>query len=200
MGVYLGKLKVGIETPAVEKTAKRAGYELRTYGPAVSAEVESQGSQMGGGDAFGLLARYIGVFGKPANVSVTAKQAEKIAMTAPVTSQQTSATAYKMAFILPNKYQSVDQAPEPEDPRVKLVGLPRRVVAAKGFGGYAREEDVEKQKAALLKLLQDDAVATAGEPELARYNDPWTPGFLRTNEIWVVVDEASANAAASAPP
>ena len=39
-----------------------------------------------------------------------------------------------------------------------------------------------------------------GEPELARYNDPWTPGFLRTNEIWVVVDEASANAAASAPP
>ena len=42
--------------------------------------------------------------------------------------------------------------------------------------------------------------AAEDEPELARYNDPWTPGFLRTNEIWVVVDEASANAAASAPP
>ena len=45
-------------------------------------------------------------------------------------------------------------------------------------------------EAKLLDDLKADGVQVKGgcKPELARYNDPFTPGFLRTNEIWVTIN------------
>ena len=40
------------------------------------------------------------------------------------------------------------------------------------------------------------AWSAAAPPQLARYNDPFTPGCLRTNEVWYVVDQASLPEAA----
>jgi hypothetical protein len=39
-----------------------------------------------------------------------------------------------------------------------------------------------------LKAALDKAgVATQGEPVLARYNAPFTPWFMRRNEIWLAL-------------
>ena len=105
-------------------------------------------------DAFRLLARYIGVFGNPANqasggthtaevssqsekVEMTApvlleSRSEKIAMTAPVLMKpekltSNAVTERSMSFILPSKYQRVADCPVPTDSRVAIKQLPARI-------------------------------------------------------------------------
>jgi hypothetical protein len=39
----------------------------------------------------------------------------------------------------------------------------------------------------LKALLEAQGVTTQGEPVLARYNAPFTPWFMRRNEIWLAL-------------
>jgi len=39
----------------------------------------------------------------------------------------------------------------------------------------------------LLESLQKAGIATRGKPVLMRYNAPWTPGFLRRNEVGIEI-------------
>ena len=94
MGMVFGKIVV--ETPKYTVSKSGDSYEVRQYPPAVSAEVtydpsEFKGDRDGG---FQVLAKYIGVFGKPENhkISMTAPvvttEGEKIAMTSPVITKE----------------------------------------------------------------------------------------------------------------
>ncbi|CAN6835255.1 heme-binding-like protein At3g10130, chloroplastic [Brassica napus] len=94
MGMVFGKIVV--ETPKYTVAKSGDGYEVREYPPAVSAEVtydpsEFKGDKDGG---FQVLAKYIGVFGKPENQKiamaspVVATEGEKIAMTSPVITKE----------------------------------------------------------------------------------------------------------------
>lgn len=38
---------------------------------------------------------------------------------------------------------------------------------------------------ALVRWVEARGLCAAGEPEVNRYNPPWTPWFLRRNEIWL---------------
>merc|ERR1711907_411871 len=204
MGVYFGTLRIGVETPPYQVVRKCGGYEIRKYQPSVAAEVfvdvKDQFSREGGGKGFRPLAKYIGAFGTPENVSRSpeeATQAEKIAMTAPVVTtksdDQSDGGGYWMQFIMPSKW-TLETLPTPTDPNVKLKPIPERFVAAKFFSGRANDAMVKSKEAALLECLaRDGIIVTEGaKPELARYNDPFTPGFLRTNEVWVQIEEPKA--------
>eukprot|EP01047_Picozoa_sp_COSAG01_P024269 COSAG01_NODE_1495_length_10123_cov_6.359537_9_plen_226_part_00 len=85
MGAALGYVvgRVAEETPAhvVLPGAAATSYEVRRYAPSVVAETSYATETMGknAGEAFGRLARYIGVFSDAQN-----RPGEKIAMTAPV--------------------------------------------------------------------------------------------------------------------
>merc|ERR1711959_820957 len=204
MGVYFGTLRIGVETPPYQVVRKCGGYEIRKYQPSVAAEVfvdvKDQFSREGGGKGFRPLAKYIGAFGTPENVSARpeeATQAEKIAMTAPVVTtksdDQSVGGGYWMQFIMPSKW-TLETLPTPTDPNVKLKPIPERFVAAKFSSGRANDAMVKSKEAALLECLaRDGIIVTEGaKPELARYNDPFTPGFLRTNEVWVQIEEPKA--------
>merc|ERR1711959_443733 len=204
MGVYFGTLRIGVETPPYQVVRKCGGYEIRKYQPSVAAEVfvdvKDQFSREGGGKGFRPLAKYIGAFGTPENVSRSpeeATKAEKIAMTAPVVTtksdDQSDGGGYWMQFIMPSKW-TLETLPTPTDPNVKLKPIPERFVAAKFFSGRANDAMVKSKEAALLECLaRDGIIVTEGaKPELARYNDPFTPGFLRTNEVWVQIEEPKA--------
>merc|ERR1712176_562122 len=204
MGVYFGTLRIGVETPPYQVVRKCGGYEIRKYQPSVAAEVfvdvKDQFSREGGGKGFRPLAKYIGAFGTPENVSRSpeeATQAEKIAMTAPVVTtksdDQSDGGGYWMQFIMPSKW-TLETLPTPTDPNVKLKPIPERFVAAKFFSGRANDAMVKSKEAALLECLARDGIIVpeGAKPELARYNDPFTPGFLRTNEVWVQIEEPKA--------
>ena len=40
----------------------------------------------------------------------------------------------------------------------------------------------------LLTILENNDLKTKGEPFLMRYNSPFTPGFLRRNEVAIEID------------
>ena len=211
MGVYFGKLRVGAELPKYEVISKSArGYEVRKYHECVAAEVVvERGSQHKGSDGFRALAGYIGAFGKPQNtareaikmtapvVTQSLDSGEKIAMTAPVVTAETKnedgEEGYWMQFIMPSKW-TMETLPEPKDDRVRLRRIEERHVAAVYFSGRAGEEVVRRMEEKLLADVRVDGLTVKEncKPQLARYNDPFTPGFLRTNEIWVVINKPPA--------
>lgn len=192
----------GIETPEYEVISSHDGYEIREYKPYIAAEVTMEGEfrgAMNGG--FRTLADYI--FGNNAkadgsteseSIAMTApvmEQAapsEKIAMTAPVTEQQTNSGARVVSFIMPSEY-TMETIPKPNNPAVTLVEVPAKRFAAHRFSGRVPLKKAESKKQFLLDALTRDGVTTIGAPMLAQYNPPWTPPFMRRNEVLIVVME-----------
>jgi hypothetical protein len=117
----------------------------------------------------------------------------KIAMTAPViTSERVDMTApvisdsETMSFVMPKDY-TMDTIPEPLDPQVRIRELPARKVATVRFKGRAGERSVEQETELLLCEAKKAGLTTVGDPFLMRYNSPFTPGFLRRNEVGIEV-------------
>lgn len=165
-GVYV---IYGIERPqydVVERLAKN--IEVRQYGE------QTWISTVGTTDnaSFSVLASYI--FGNN-------KEGQNVAMTAPVITDGT------MSFILPSAL-SQESAPTPNGQPIQFTTVAPRQVATLKFSWLTSPERVEKKTAELLAALRERGIQTQGEPFLMRYNDPWTPPFMRRNEIGVVVE------------
>lgn len=137
-------------------------------------------------------------------VSMTAPvESESIAMTAPVESESVAMTApvesdrgeggVRMAFYLPAEYD-YDTAPRPTDEEVRLIEQPGRTLAVLGFSWWATDGRVASKTEELRSTLAaaDDVFEIVDEPFLMRYEGPWVPPFLRTNEVAVEVRRATA--------
>jgi hypothetical protein len=182
-----------IEEPDFEVTRQLDNQvELRRYAPYVVAEVVLDAAAgEAGNQAFPILAGYI--FGKNkgekkfAMTAPVTQSAEpvKMAMTAPVT-QAAVAGGTRVQFVLP-KGVTPESAPEPLDPRVQLRLVPASQWAVIRYSGTWSQSNYEEQLALLRTTLDKAGVATQGEPVLARYNPPFTPWFLRRNEIWLAL-------------
>ncbi|MFB6171500.1 MAG: heme-binding protein [Haloarculaceae archaeon] len=160
------------------------GVDLRRYPRTVTAETTAPGER----EAFARLYRYLtGANETSEELAMTAPVATRAAipMTAPVETTDADGDV-RMAFYLPEEYD-YDSAPRPTDPAVAVVEHPGRTVAVRSFSGYATDGRVERMERALLSTLADAAVEVVGEPFLLRYDAPWTPPFLRTNEVAVEV-------------
>jgi hypothetical protein len=181
-----------IEEPDYEVIRKLGNVEVRQYAPYVVAEVVLNATaDEAGNRAFPILAGYI--FGKnkgekkfamTAPVTQTAVPM-KMDMTAPVT-QSAVAGGMRVQFVLP-KGVTLESAPEPLDRRVQLRLVPAGQWAAIRYSGTWSQSNDDEHLALLKATLEEAGVATQGEPVLARYNAPFTPWFLRRNEIWLAV-------------
>jgi hypothetical protein len=168
------------ETIPYEITGKAGEIEFRIYPGLVLAIVDNTADDGG----FNLLFAYI-----TGNNTVSSK----ISMTAPVfTSRQISMTspvvsdAKTMAFVMPpGKLR--EEIPDPLDSRVQIREVPGREIAVIRFPGYAPTEEVEAAEARLREGLKKAGIDSVGQPFLMRYNAPWTPGFLRRNEVGIEI-------------
>lgn len=182
-----------VEEPTYEVLRSFGTVELRQYAPYVVAEVVVHGADDdAGSQAFPILAGYI--FGKnkgekkfamTAPVTQTAAPV-KMAMTAPVTQADAPGGGKLVQFVLPQGVM-LDTAPEPLDPRVQLRQVPAQRWAAIRYSGTWSQANYNEHLALLRVALEKEGVATQGEPVLARYNAPFTPWFLRRNEIWLAL-------------
>jgi hypothetical protein len=182
-----------VEEPAYEVLRSFGNVELRQYAPYVVAEVVVQDADGdAGSQAFPILAGYI--FGKnkgekkfemTAPVTQTAAPV-KMAMTAPVTQADAPGGGKLVQFVLPRGV-TLDTAPEPLDARVQLRQVPAQQWAAIRYSGTWSQANYDEHLALLRVALEKEGVATQGEPVLARYNAPFTPWFLRRNEIWLAL-------------
>jgi hypothetical protein len=172
-------------------------YELRRYPAHVVAETEAAaGFEAAGNAAFRPLVSYI----SGSNVAQTS-----LAMTAPVVQQRSTIDVshertvtdavtpgrYVVAFVLPADVDP-DHAPVPTDTRVRVRAVPEENAAAVRFSGRWTESGYRSRVEALLAALDRDGLETAGPPRFARFDPPWTPWFLRHNEVVVPLTSADA--------
>ncbi|WP_256300235.1 SOUL family heme-binding protein [Haloarchaeobius salinus] len=174
-----------------ERVRELDGVEIRRYPRTVLVET-SASDQM---TAFRRLFRYIsGDNERRDEISMTAPvrsdsaARESVSMTAPVRSD-TDGDGTRMAFYLPAEY-GPESAPVPTESTVRLVVEPPKTVAAVQFSWYAPDWRVERLEERLLSTLAEAGIEPTGEPYLLRYNDPWTPPFMRRNEVVVEIAEA----------
>jgi hypothetical protein len=168
------------ETIPYEITGKSGEIEFRKYPSIVLATVDSDENDAG----FNLLFAFITGSNLTQNkISMTSPviTSRRIEMTAPVVSDATS-----MSFVMPPGL-SRDDIPDPLDSRVRITTLPSREVAVIRFKGYARQNEVIAAEERLMDGLKKATIEPVGGPFLMRYNPPWTPGFLRRNEVAVAI-------------
>lgn len=183
-----------IETPKYQILSAKNGYEIRQYPAQIVAEVKVSGSYRESiNKGFRKVADYI--FGNntaSGSIAMTApvlqqkqEDSQKIAMTAPVLQQEDGATGvYTVAFVMPSTY-TLETLPKPNNAEVVLRAIPPKKYAALRFRGYAPENTVKQKTARLLDLLKQNQMPVAGVPLVAQYHPPWTPPFMRHNEVLV---------------
>ena len=183
------------EEPEYQVVREFAGIELRQYAAYAVAEVVVAGpAGDAGSQAFPILAGYI--FGKnkgEKNFAMTAPVTQvpvpiKLEMTAPVT-QTAAPGGFLVQFVLP-KGVTAANAPDPLDARVQLREvLPARVAVIR-YSGFWSESNYNEHLAELRAALRSANLAWEGEAVYSRYNAPFTPRFMRRNEIWLHLEPA----------
>jgi hypothetical protein len=185
-----------IETPKYDVIQQGKGYEIRQYHGYIVAEVTVSGHYRESiNKGFGKIAGYI--FGDNTtsdSIDMTApvlheKEAAsaKIAMTAPVLHEKdTVSDTYTVAFVMPKEY-TLETLPKPKQSDIRFRTVPPMKCAAIRFRGFAREKTVERKTVRLLEALKNDHVSTSGEPFTAQYHPPWTPPFMRRNEVLIAL-------------
>lgn len=167
-------------------------FELREYAPQILAETIVEGDlEEAGNKAFRPLFRYIsGDNTSRGKIAMTApvsqkQKGEKISMTAPV-SQQSVQGKWAVSFMMPASY-TLETLPTPDDPGITLRQVPARRVASVRYSGFWSEEKYLLHKEKLEKWMRENRFTVAGETVWARYNPPFTPWFMRRNEILIPV-------------
>jgi len=178
-----------VQTIKYEIIRKIGKVEIRRYPEIVIAKVSNYES-----DSFGLLFRFI---------SGDNRTKEKVKMTAPVVEQDASqeikmtspvlsdfSNEGYMAFVMPSEFR-LETTPSPLDSRVKIEKIPQRTVAVLRFSGSWSEDHFKEKTGELLQELANAEVKTKGSVFTMLYNPPFTPSFLRRNEVAVDVEAES---------
>jgi len=176
-----------VQSVKYEIVRKMDKVEIRRYPKIVIAKVFNSEA-----DNFGLLFRFI---------SGNNRQKVKVKMTAPVVSQDDSqeikmtspvlsdfSNQGYMAFVMPSEF-SLETTPLPLDGRVQVEEVPSRVVAVLRFSGSWSEGHFEEKTRELLEELGKAEIKTRGSVFSMLYNPPFTPSFLRRNEVAIEVEE-----------
>ncbi len=168
-----------VEQAKYEVLRKIGKIEIRHYPRLLVARVD--GYSDGG---FNILFSFI---------SGNNRQKSEIAMTAPVVSEQIAMTAPvlsetgSIAFIMPEGF-TLETIPKPLDGRVKIGEIPQRVVAALRFSGRCSNSIFKKKTEELLAEIKNAGLKSNGQVFTMRYNGPYTPWFLRRNEVAVAIE------------
>ena len=191
-----GGTLMAIEEAKYQVVMKEGKFEIREYESHILAEVEIKGDMEGtSSQAFRPLFKYISgenrVQEKVAMTTPVSQEAAnaKISMTTPV-SQERSAEAWAISFMMPATY-TMETIPIPTNPRIKIREVPPRQVAIIQYSGRWTESGYLKHKQALEAWIQSEGWSINGSAIWARFNAPYTPWFMRRNEVQIPVVKLS---------
>lgn len=172
--------------PAFTIVQSATPFEVRDYGELVVVKTTmDDGSRA----AFGRLFDYIsGENGGAREIAMTAPvlnassdEGTDIAMTAPVF--QTEGEGREMIFVLTDNF-TIDTAPVPNDPAVKLATISSRRMAVAQYSG-SLNDDAPEWDAKLRAWMAENGMQATGPAETAGYNPPWTLPAYRRNEVLI---------------
>jgi hypothetical protein len=145
-------------------------FELRDY-PKLTL-VETPMTDADGNSGFGRLFRYI-----------TGRNdgSHKIAMTTPVFISGEEHHA-AMAFVMPADLKT-DQVPKPTDRSISIREVPADRFAVLCFSGGHNAGNEAAALAQLKTWMAAEGLSVLSPPVFAYFDPPWTPTFLRRNEV-----------------
>ena len=186
------KPAMAIEEAEYDLVSEHGDIEVRLYSPHIVAEtVVYEDIEEAGNAAFQRLFGYItGSNTSQTDIAMTApvsqqQSNEEIAMTAPVGQQQLG-DGWAISFMMPNTY-TIETLPVPEDDRVVLRQVPSQTIAAIRYSGFWSESNYLEHKAELENWIKQSGYRINGQAIWARYNAPFTPWFLRRNEVLIPI-------------
>ncbi len=153
--------------------------DIRDYNDALIAKVIAAGDRSEAArQGFRSLAKFI--FGGN-------QDERKIAMTAPVLQTPVGENAWEVLFFMPSEFDT-NTLPAPNDEIIDIQILSARKIAAIKFSGRWSEKNMNTHKAKLEDYLKANNIEYQQPAIYAFYNDPFTPWFLRHNEIMFVIE------------
>lgn len=166
--------RAGYESPEYRVEASEGSYEIREYPEMVVASTPMKSMQPEGDESFMRLFRYI---------SGANESDQKIAMTTPVlmTDEEETGT---MSFIVPRELVDAG-VPEASHGEVRIETIQGGRFAAFRYSGNRDPEQTETAKEKLMEWVRERDLETAGPPIVAGYDPPFTPPFLKRNEILI---------------
>jgi hypothetical protein len=167
------------EQQPYEVVHRYPGFEVRRYPRHVVAEVSTTGPfERAGNAGFGPLVSYI---------SGRNRDGRRIAMTAPVIQEPLRSDAHRVSFVMPAGTE-VATLPAPSSAGVTLHEVEESYAAVVRYSGRWTESGYARREAELLEEIARAGLVVAGRPRYARFDPPWTPPFLRRNEVVVPVE------------
>ena len=170
-----------LEQPKYKVVRKENDIEVRSYDKILMSSVKVYGNQYNAlRNGFQPLVRYIGA---------KERVSEKISMTAPVIQTTNDGTEnWTVSFAMPSKY-NIDNLPKPTNDDIYFEEIQPSLAAVIRFSGVA-DSSLLNQKASVLKRwLELNGYTESSSPKFLFYNDPTTPGFLRRNEVMIIIDK-----------
>lgn len=167
-----GTVRAGYES-APHKIVRSIGkFELRDYPELTVIETPMKSDRNGQDNSFGRLFRFI---------SGGNEAQQKIAMTTPVfmSGDETNST---MAFVMPAEMKTTN-VPKPNDPQVRVRELAPGSFAVLRFSGGRNAANEAKSLAKLRAWMKIEGLKELSPPVFAYFDPPWTPAFLRRNEV-----------------
>ena len=195
-----------VEQAAYELVLIDEDVEIRDYPSQIVAEVTRNGSRKEAVNrGFRPLASYIFAKergGEPVAMTapVTQERRAQIAMTAPVTQERVAQAgkpgngSWTIRFVMPATY-TLDTLPKPAGADVRLIKVPAERRVAIRFSGVADDDLIATKETRLRGWMKSRGLMPIGSPTYAYYNAPWTPGFMRRNEV--LFDVAASETVAS---
>jgi DNA gyrase inhibitor GyrI len=173
--------RAGYESAPYKVVRSDGKFELRDY-PTLTVVETPMANPKGSDGSFMRLFRFI----TGAN-----EGKQKIAMTTPVF-MSGSSTNLTMAFVLPAK-MDIAAVPKPADGAVTVRELPAGRFAVLRYRGGRNARNEAESLGRLQAWLEQERVATVSGPVYGYFDPPWTPAFLRRNEVMLRTEEEKPN-------
>lgn len=163
--------RAGYESAPYKVVRADGKFELRDY-PALTVVQTPMADANGSDGSFMRLFRFItgGNEGK-----------QKIAMTTPVFMFGSESNA-TMAFVLPAKLKA-DAVPKPSDGAVTVRELAAGRFAVLRYSGGRNAKREAETLAQLKAWMEAEKLGVLSPPVYGYFDPPWTPAFLRRNEV-----------------
>jgi hypothetical protein len=164
--------RAGYESATFTVVRSRGKFEVRNYPTltVVETPMTSGGSAADGG--FNRLFRFI-------TGGNDTKQ--KIAMTTPVF-MSGGGTNASMAFVMPAKLKTAD-VPKPKDEQLRVRELEAGRFAVLRYSGRRNADNEARSLERLRAWMKAGGLKELSPPIYGYFDPPWTPGFLRRNEV-----------------
>lgn len=179
LGAIPGAVGIRTEAEPPYRLIREVGaFQLRRYEEMIVAQTTVEGPRDEAvNEGFRRLADYI--FG-PNN-----DEQKQMSMTTPVL-QAKMDSGWLISFVLEHDY-TMETAPKPVDPNVKLALIPPKTVATYRYNGNMTEENMKEAADELRKWLDAQNFSMIGEVAWGQYDQPFAVPFLKRNEAYVEI-------------